>query len=124
MANFNDYLIFITGGSTISYTSSEVFYYDIKTNRWSCAPKMVKARFDHSSCILGNALYVYGGQHSEKGKILPIPMERLASINKGIGEASHCWEILQISTLDKLNCLMIPLNCSEKILILEENDEE
>ena len=77
-------------------------------------------RFSHSSCILGNSLYVYGGNdvhgYDAVGSMLSI--ERLTNINKGIGKASNCWESLQIFARDNILPLMIPLNNSEKILIL------
>ena len=81
---------------------------------------MTKARFGHSSCLLGNALYVNGGQSFDGSQLA---IERLANINNGIGEASHCWESLQISTKGLPRCSMTPLNCSEKILILGSQED-
>ena len=81
---------------------------------------MITQRNFHSSCILGHCLYVHGGSdeygYCEVGSALPI--ERLANINKRIGEASNRWESLVMIDLSKLLHLMIPLNNSEEILIL------
>ena len=56
LANFKDQLIFITGGRIHgeSVASNEVFYYEIKADRWFGAPLMTKDRCEHGSCILGD----------------------------------------------------------------------
>ena len=121
MANFDDQLIFITGGEILAGgdASNQAFYYEVKTDRWMRAPPMAETRYYHSSCVLGNSLYVYGG-YNEDSKL---PLERLANLNKGIDGASHCWEVLRIKTQESLRGLMIPLNHSEQILILRNEED-
>ena len=68
LANLNKEFIFVSGGHSPdenedqadSYTS--VHFYSIAGDKWFKAPAMVKARFNHSSCVLGHVwLYVFGG---------------------------------------------------------------
>ena len=62
LANFDDELIFVTGGMRDSRNSeSEVFFYDIRSNKWRKAPAMLIARYNHSNTVLGTSLYAYGG---------------------------------------------------------------
>ena len=101
--------------------SKKVFYYEIKNDRWLEAPSMLMPRYHHISCILGNSLYVCGGSNDFgffNKDCSTLPIQRLANINKGAGEASDCWESLQISFHEDLIHFMAPLNHSEKILIL------
>lgn len=73
---------------------------------------MIVQRHFHSSCILGNFLYVYGGNNEcddidVAGSILSI--ERLAVVNEGNDKAADCWESLKIFAKEKLLPLMMPL---------------
>ena len=63
LVNFDDELIFITGGYIIDeeQSSARAFCYKISTDEWREAPAMNERRWNHSSCVLGNALYVCCG---------------------------------------------------------------
>ena len=117
MANFCDQLIFMIGGQPRgkSEPCSEVFFYRVKTNAWISAPALNYARWGHSSCFLGDSLFVYGDS-------LPnIPIERLSNVSGSLGSSpdESRWEAIQLNSLrDATYVLMVPQIHSETILIL------
>ena len=68
LANFHDAIIVVSGGLA-SQMSNEylksVDLYDVKTDIWSTAPSMNTTRTNHSSCCLGDFVYVAGGTSDE-----------------------------------------------------------
>ena len=42
--------------------SSIVFIYDVDADKWTQGPNLVSERKDHSSCILGQKIYIFGGR--------------------------------------------------------------
>ena len=61
IASLNDQQIFLTGGSGNGHTYTSVFCYSVKNDKWTNVMSMNKRRYGHSSCALGDFLYVYGG---------------------------------------------------------------
>ena len=94
LSNFSDQIIFFIGGF-FPERFSEVFYYKIQTDEWIRAPALNQARYGHSSCIIGNSLYVYGGTTSD-GYMLPI--ERLKNVNSATDNSPIFWEMIRIDT--------------------------
>ena len=90
LANFDNELIFITGGLDDSCNSeSDVFFYDIRSDKWGKAPSMNKARFHHSNTVLSASLYVYGGY------LVNNSIKRMVNICSLMGECSTAyWETL------------------------------
>ena len=65
LVNFKNRFIFVSGGTNPQnwdqyYRSVE--YYDIATDTWSAAAPLNKSRSYHSSCSLGDFIYVFCGQ--------------------------------------------------------------
>ena len=61
---YNDMAIYVSGGYDPSNESTfftSVDRYDILKNTWSVAPAMKAARAMHSSSVIGDFLYVFGG---------------------------------------------------------------
>ena len=72
----------MTGGaSDLNGTESfaSVDKYNINRNQWSSAPSMNIPRFYHSSCCLGDNLYVFCGKNSS-GKLNSIESISAASV--------------------------------------------
>ena len=67
IANVGNRFIYLTGGKYESHGTVHIRYelttfrYDIKANRWETAPDLNEHRIDHSSCVQGNNLFVFGG---------------------------------------------------------------
>ena len=92
MANFCDLLIFLIGGQRQGEYEpcSEVFFYRMETDEWKEAPALnYERRETHSSCFLGNSLYVYGYED--------LAVERLTNINSSLDPSSGSWEELHIN---------------------------
>ena len=54
IANYNDRLVYLTGGLTDKYSSmKDVHVFDLIRLEWATAPCMTKGRSNHSSCALG-----------------------------------------------------------------------
>ena len=67
MLNFDGICIVASGG-LVSRTRSaqvEVYAYSISTDSWTAAPSLNEARFSHSSVVMGNCLYVCGGNETQ-----------------------------------------------------------
>ena len=56
LTNYKDKVIFMTG-----FSEGEVLFYDIEKNSWSNAPNLIEKRQNHSSCSLGERVYIFGG---------------------------------------------------------------
>lgn len=68
LANVRDSLLVLSGGrladerANFTYiTSRSVDIYEVRTDKWRKAPDLNKARAAHSSCFLGDFVYVAGG---------------------------------------------------------------
>ena len=65
IANYKNRLIYLTGGMTNKLVRVDaVHVFDVIKFGWVTAPKMTKARWRHSSCSLGEYIYVFGGLDS------------------------------------------------------------
>ena len=122
LANFYDQMIFFSGGQLTESSEkfSEVFYYKTQTDEWIRAPAFNQVRFGHSSCFLGDTLYVYGG--GSRGDSM-FPMERLTNVSGTLDASSSSWEIIQINAERDFGFLMVPQNHSEKILIFRTGQD-
>lgn len=94
LVNFKNRFIFVSGGSNPQnwdqyYRSVE--YYDIATDTWSAAAPLNKARSYHSSCCMGDFIYVFCGQ--QKGGRFTDTIERLDAESMINGNALACWEL-------------------------------
>ena len=78
LANFADEVIFVTGGRNLvtRELESSLEWYLVDSDTWqtstnndSVAIQMTlnEPRMGHSSCSLGNRIYVYGGKGEQKG---------------------------------------------------------
>ena len=67
----------------------------MKTDEWIKAKALNYARAGHSSCFLGNSLYVYG----LLGAAGNLPIERLTGISGSLGNSSGSWDTIQIDSL-------------------------
>ena len=70
LANFKDKYIFCSSGLNPETNASlrTVDVYKINGNAWlpkRLCPKMRQARYNHSSCTLGDSLYVFCGESQE-----------------------------------------------------------
>ena len=63
LAGYNNSHLFLTGGSN----SAAVSVYDVEANIWKSCPPLKQNRSYHSSCVVGDYLYVVGGKDSENG---------------------------------------------------------
>ena len=68
MTNYENELIIVSGGREIKFQLDEVEValqtvdvYLIEKDKWIIAPDMINARLSHSSCVLGEYIYVTGG---------------------------------------------------------------
>ena len=63
LANFHDSLIVLSGGaSRESYqVVSSVDVYSIEADKWSSIASLNQARREHSSCCVGDYVYIAGG---------------------------------------------------------------
>ena len=53
--------LFLTGGTKQNSFLATVEVYNVERDKWSQCPKLNKGRYFHSSCILGDKIYVSGG---------------------------------------------------------------
>lgn len=73
--------IFAVGGQESSKTASKVVErYHVRANIWQSLPPLVEGRFDASTIILGDSLYVFGGvAFNTLGEFIPLKtIERLS----------------------------------------------
>ena len=68
IAIYEEQLAILTGGC--GKGSQAVSFFDLKGNRWSEKPELNDGRMNHSSCCLGNRVYVFGGQKQKKRQIV------------------------------------------------------
>ena len=96
IANFKDSHIFVSGGETEirGRTLKSVEYYSIKADSWSTAPNMNTKRDSHSSCSLGDFVYVSCGSNGNRDTNC---VERLNAKKLLAGDSQDIvWEVLQI----------------------------
>ena len=74
LANYHDKFIFVTGGCSQNpyHITANVYCYEISTDTWKMATPMNDNRYDHSSCALGNSLYVCAGKNERDEPIFSI----------------------------------------------------
>ena len=68
LAQFDFTHIFVSGGcNSRDYRAKldSVDYYSIADDSWHDAPKLITARFGHSSCSVGRFIFVIGGEGSD-----------------------------------------------------------
>ena len=51
----------MTGGIDSISVQTKTQIYSVAKNCWQTGPDLVQARFSHSSCCLGDKIYVFGG---------------------------------------------------------------
>ena len=64
LANYGDIVIYKSGGCSFGQkctAKSDCERYDLQLKRWFVAPELQVARESHSSCSLGNYVYVFCG---------------------------------------------------------------
>ena len=72
--------IFLSGGCNDDQEFiSTVERYDSSIDTWEPLPDLNEARESHTSCILGNTLYVFGGYNYDSGDLYSI--EKLVNIS-------------------------------------------
>ena len=95
LANFADKYIFVIAGANLDtyakYASVDI--YTIVTNTWSQAPPLNEARSDHSSCVAGDTICVFGGQ-GNRGNLNSMEILKLDKFFSGILVA---WEIIEFT---------------------------
>ena len=64
LAGYNSKHIFRTGGKYGGYRLNTVEVYNVDRDEWSQCPKSIIARNNHLSCVLGDKLYISGGDSS------------------------------------------------------------
>ena len=81
--------IFISGGHEQNYLIlKDVERYDCIADRWESLPELNYARINHSSCILGNTLYVIGGWDAYFDYSARKSIEKLSIININIVQSN------------------------------------
>ena len=60
LTSLRDQFIFLTGGHKKFIAKAK--RYDLKRDKWEQLPELNVGRCNHSSCTIGNALYVIGGR--------------------------------------------------------------
>ena len=117
--SFQNSHIVASGGKNQSGESSKaVEIYHIKENKWIMAPSMNLARYSHTSCILGN--YVYIASVSARNMQDSVERFDMQSYLKNAGSIS--WQLIIARGYDsfrppKTVSLMAPLNDSEIIIL-------
>ena len=112
LANYEDSVIFLSGGSAVGLkVHRDVYALDLTTLSWRTMPRMMQGRYNHSSMTLGEQLYVFCGDCRNSIEVLsPIPSSE-------IGKASFRYvnsDMLSDSVYQPLIC---PLNDSEMIIL-------
>ena len=95
LANYADEYIFVIAGKNVTtkalYTSVDM--YTIETDTWSQAPSLEVPRVNHSSCVAGDTLFIFGGRNNDYVKFNSIQMLRLDKFFSGVPVA---WEIIEL----------------------------
>ena len=97
----------MTCGTHRSQFFKSTLRYALKSNTWDeSAPKVNQARFNHSSCILGKNLYIFGGRDAS--------FATLSSIEVLILPDGASWSIFtdlnNLPTMTRSVPLMVPLS--------------
>ena len=58
--NFQNKALYVTGGQH-RRKRHDAQKFNLETNRWEAIPKLNKTRYRHSSCAIGDRVYVFGG---------------------------------------------------------------
>ena len=85
-----------------------MYCYEISTDKWKTVISMNESRYDHSSCVLGNALYVCAGKDARDEPMYSIERTVVQDCIQG---KSGAWETLSM-TASAYNFapLMVPIN--------------
>ena len=120
LVSYRDSRIIFIGGYQPAKrcASSKVFTYQISADKWSDqAPELNKERFYHSSLVLGDSIYVCGGQGTLDDDSLLNCIEKLEDVGN-ITDGRARWVTLDIRTPQTMkNFLMIPI-AADEILFL------
>ena len=72
---------------------NDVERYDSMRDRWESLPRLNVARCFHSSCTLGNTLYVLGGK--DENRQLKNSFEKLGNIAGPVQDTFSRWQLIQ-----------------------------
>ena len=94
--------------------TEKVYLYRIGSDSWEQAPDLILPRMCHSSCLVGDAIYVCGGSsYSNECESI----ERLSVSNEADGATGSCWETLNVAAPKLSNFLMLPGTSNEIIFL-------
>ena len=85
LATYDNSYIFVIGGSIIVETSDQdsMDMYTIHNDTWSSAPALNMARSEHSSCIAGHTLCVFGGESRRGHRLKCIEIIDVRAVVRG-----------------------------------------
>ena len=66
LASYDNRYLYLSGGNSFSRakeSSQKVHRFDIEKSKWTEAPDLNRARYQHSGCALSDTLYIFGGFH-------------------------------------------------------------
>lgn len=115
ICNYVEEFIFFSGGFDPNTMESikTVDIYDVHTDRWSTdAPPLNQARAFHSSCALGNMLYVLcGRQKNRLINSIDLVIEAVTSVSRVVSTHAKvvAWHFLDDRCFDTIKCLLIEL---------------
>ena len=104
-----DQFVYLSGGSL--YENPPVYGLDIREKKWTESAPMTQARRDHSSCCVGDHLYVMYGYNIKRGRLDSI--ESLDLRNK----ERASWQQVIVDEL-KMNATAICAINKSEIMIL------
>ena len=102
-------MIVLTGGRTRSDdVTDECFAYLVEENTWIELPNLVMARESHSSCVLGNKVFVFGG-HESRGILNAIEVLEQSCIDPA--EVLMPWQLINTNfgIAPRMNALFCPI---------------
>ena len=126
LVSFNKIFIYITGGSDVLKngkfgTSKKVYQYAIGSDTWTEAAPLNRGRKNHSSCVLGDSIYVCGGINrvrKYRESIEKLTVFASAPRDKSSSTCwSSSWEVLKIKTPKIKSFLMVPISVSEILFL-------
>ena len=62
VTNYRARVLYVTGGCDFDTVQGSVFLFNLNDNKWSEGHPLAQPRYSHSSCVLSDRLYVFGGR--------------------------------------------------------------
>ena len=109
-------------------TSKKVYQYAIGSDTWTEAAPLNRGRKNHSSCVVGDSIYICGGlnkvrEYCESIEKLTVFASAPSDKNSTTCWSSY-WEVLNIVTPKIKSFLMVPVSMSEILFLGGERYDE